>query len=321
MNINSIPSKLKSDALWCLWKGDKIPYNPKTGGKAQSNNPTTFSDFDTAYDVYVKGGYDGLGIGIFGEIGAIDIDNCVEDGELSSIAADIIGRVDSYVEISPSGKGVRIIFTLDEGFVYDKSLYFVNNKKAGIEVYVPGATSRYVTITGDALNHSPVVDVTARLQGVLDAYMKRERVLKVAGTGVAAAGGSSVSASVSTAATASSVIGSGSPAAVPASPVTVFTIPRWLEVALRKDGKLKAYWDGARPLKSESENDAGFLAKLLFWCHGDKAEAEMAFMGSPFVGQKDRYHREKLQRCDYLARTMGFVLGSMRLRVRPGKYE
>jgi putative DNA primase/helicase len=319
MNIDKIPAKLKTEALWCLWKGDKVPYNPKTGGMAQSNNPVTFSDFDTAYDAYAKGGYDGMGVGIFGKIGAIDIDNCVEDGALSPVALDIIDKTRSYAEISPSGKGARIIFTLDEGFVYDKSLYYVNNKKTGVEVYVSGATSRYVTITGNALNNCPVVDVTAVLQGILDLYMKRDCVLNVAGTGVAAVGGASVSASVSTATgNAAAAASLSSPATVPASPVAAYAIPHWLAVGLQRDRKLKAYWDGARPLKSESENDAGFLAKLLFWCRGDVVEAERAFMLSPYVKQKGWYHREKLRRRDYLTRTMGFVLDSGVVRYKKG---
>jgi hypothetical protein len=97
-----------------------------------------------------------------------------------------------------------------------------------------------------------------------------------------------------------------------------YSIPSWLEVGLKKDRKLRDYWYGARPLKSESENDAGFLAKLLFWSGWDKVEAEMAFWGSPYVGQKSRYHREKLQRCDYLARTIGFVLDN-RVHWRDGE--
>jgi hypothetical protein len=88
---------------------------------------------------------------------------------------------------------------------------------------------------------------------------------------------------------------------------------------LRRDKKLKAYWDGTRPLKSESENDAGFLAKLLYWCHGDKTEAERAFMGSPYVKQKDYAHRVKLGRCDYLVRTIGFVLESGAIAGKTGE--
>lgn len=43
---------------------------------AKSNDRNTFSDYYTALEIYKKGDYDGLGIGIFDNVGAIDIDIC-----------------------------------------------------------------------------------------------------------------------------------------------------------------------------------------------------------------------------------------------------
>lgn len=50
MRIDTLPASLKDRALWCVWKYEqrdgkptKVPYNPRTGGRAQSNNPATFS--------------------------------------------------------------------------------------------------------------------------------------------------------------------------------------------------------------------------------------------------------------------------------------
>ena len=54
-----------------------------------------------------RAGYDG--IVIFGDSCAIDIDNSVENGVLSNMAEDIIARMDTYTEYSPSGAGVRIL--------------------------------------------------------------------------------------------------------------------------------------------------------------------------------------------------------------------
>ena len=48
MNIQNIPKELKKLKQWCCWAGDKLPKNPYTGGNAQSNNPDTWSDFETA---------------------------------------------------------------------------------------------------------------------------------------------------------------------------------------------------------------------------------------------------------------------------------
>ena len=57
---DNIPAELKRLPNWICWRGfpqprpddpdhiGKIPINPKTGGNAQSNNPGTWTDFDTA---------------------------------------------------------------------------------------------------------------------------------------------------------------------------------------------------------------------------------------------------------------------------------
>ena len=171
MIVDKIPDFLKQNALWCVWKREengKIPYNPQIGKRAQPNNPETFSDFQTAYEAYVKGGYDGLGIGIFNNIGAIDIDDCIVDGVFSDIATYLVNQTGSYTEISPSGKGIRIIFIVNDDFVYDKELYYINNRKLGLEIYVSGATSKFVTITGNIINENPIIDGTLKLTEILN---------------------------------------------------------------------------------------------------------------------------------------------------------
>lgn len=168
MNYNNIPATLKENALWCVWKYEehgKVPYNPNTGNHARTNDTSTFADFETALTVFENGGYDGLGLGIFGSIGAIDIDHCIEEGEFSNMAHDIIDRMNSYTEISPSGNGIRIIFTVN-GFEYDKERYYINNQKKGLEVYVAGATIKFVTITGERINESHIIDCTEKLTEV-----------------------------------------------------------------------------------------------------------------------------------------------------------
>ena len=55
VNFVNIPAELKANASFCLWKLEKrngkptkVPYNPVTGGMAKTNDPSTFSDFNTA---------------------------------------------------------------------------------------------------------------------------------------------------------------------------------------------------------------------------------------------------------------------------------
>lgn len=207
-----------------------------------------------------------MGIGIFHGIGAIDIDHCVVDGKYSDMASDIIDRMGSYTEISPSGNGIRIIFTVDN-FQYNKELYYINNQKKGLEIYIAGATSKFVTITGNAINNNSIVDGTAKLQEVLDMYMQRN-------------------------------IPETKAAVEPA--VSVSQADDFLQIGIDKDKNLKAYWNGARPHGDESEDDAGLMAKLMYWCNNDPNEAIKAFRSSPYASQKDDEHKKKLDRPDYL---------------------
>lgn len=157
----NLPAKLRENGLFCCWryktrpgkdKPTKIPINPRTGGKAQSTNPRTFAPFHVALDAMERGGYDGIGVGIFGNLGAIDIDGCINDaGEISDMALDIMRTMDAYTEYSPSGKGLRILFTVSESFRYDTKRYYIHNKRLGLEIYIAGSTHKFVTVTGNTL--------------------------------------------------------------------------------------------------------------------------------------------------------------------------
>ena len=50
-NYNTLPQTLKEQKRFCLWKiinNTKIPINALTNGSAKSNDPSTWSDFETA---------------------------------------------------------------------------------------------------------------------------------------------------------------------------------------------------------------------------------------------------------------------------------
>jgi uncharacterized protein (DUF927 family) len=176
-----IPEELKQNANWCGWKYEivngrktKVPYNLQTLEKAKSNDISTFRDFSFAEDAFTLGGFvDGLGIGIFNDYSAIDIDHCItDDGFLSDAATDICTTMKSYVEKSPSKTGVRIIFKTND-FVYDKEKYYIKNPNNGIEIYTTGVSNRFVTITGDTLYGYPICENQEALQYILDKYMLR----------------------------------------------------------------------------------------------------------------------------------------------------
>lgn len=180
MNFSALPKELKENGLFCCWrleqrggKPTKVPYNPMTGGRAQSNDASTFTDFRTA--VSRMGEYSGLGIGIFNGICAIDLDDCITDsGYYTPVAAEIIGLMNSYTEVCPSGNGVHILFRAD-GFQYDKEKYYIMNHGAGAEAYVAGATQKYVTVTGKVAHDFDFGDRSSELKVFLERYMRREK--------------------------------------------------------------------------------------------------------------------------------------------------
>lgn len=171
---DKLPSELKENTLFCLWRYEerdgnltKVPYQIN-GSCADATKKNTFADYRLVANA--ASGYDGIGMGVFGTFCAIDIDHCVAGGKLTSMAQDIVDTMSSYTEFSPSGTGIRIIFKV-LGLSYDKKRYYINNQKIGLEVYVAGMTSRFVTLTGNAIRECGVEDRITELMTVLEKYM------------------------------------------------------------------------------------------------------------------------------------------------------
>ena len=174
---NNFPADIMQNGRFCCWRYEerdgrktKVPYNPLTGQMARSNDVSSFTEFKTAQGAR---GYDGIGIGIFNGICAIDLDDCVTDsGYYSGAASEIVSLMHSYTEYSPSGNGLHILFRADS-FQYDTKHYYIMNHKAGIEVYVAGSTKKYVTLTGNVCESYEFGDRTKELQILLDRFMRR----------------------------------------------------------------------------------------------------------------------------------------------------
>lgn len=182
VNLNNLPNWLKENGRFCYWKYEerpgkkkpgKAPCSPKTGEKISISALDKFGSFNDILDYAVRG-YDGVGISIGDGICAVDIDYCLNDDAIwSDMAMDICQIMQTYTEISPGGRGLRLLFRAT-GFQYNISRYFINNNSSHLEVYVSGATPKFVTVTGDAL--FPGADLEERgpqLQTVLERYMAR----------------------------------------------------------------------------------------------------------------------------------------------------
>ena len=152
----NIPLALRTIPRWTLWnyvevgenetkRWSKLPIQA-TGKAASSTNASTWTDFHTAEAAYLTGRFDGIGFVFTGDdhIIGVDLDDCFDDAsekftnpELEKIATSIEG----YMEVSPSGTGVKI-FT-----IADLAGAHVDHEK-GLEIYPKG---RYFTVTGHSL--------------------------------------------------------------------------------------------------------------------------------------------------------------------------
>ena len=117
VRFETIPERLRQYDHFVVWKYEQVdgdlkkpPFNPKTGKRASVGNCDTWGSLDQAQAAYSTGAYAGVGIVLFGQMGivGIDIDHCIENGQISDEAQQIITTMNSYTELSPSGTGIRI---------------------------------------------------------------------------------------------------------------------------------------------------------------------------------------------------------------------
>lgn len=154
VNAAGIPASMLDTPRWAPWRAmwnekkqkyEKIPHRsdkPAYGLSSQTTRGwSSFHDAMRAYqrqpDKFAGVGY--LMTGAHGLV-AVDLDHCVKDGEIAPWAAEVVAKLDSYTEVSPSGNGLRIMV---EGEIERDW----TNHERGIEVY-GGLDARFVTITG-----------------------------------------------------------------------------------------------------------------------------------------------------------------------------
>ena len=258
----NLPPELRNLNRFCCWryekvkgKMQKVPYNPMTGRRAKPNNPDTFKDFHSAQAVVDN--YDGIGFLVGSGICGIDLDDCFDGlGELRTVAQSVVDAFsDCYMEYSPSGKGLHIYFKAT-GFEYNKDKYYVNNKKLGMEVYVSGATTRFLTVTGSAFRGGAISEKSGVLQAILDEHMVRPK---------------------------------------PARQAADWETESYLtdESALEKASasfngeKFKALWNGdLTGYASHSEADLALCSMLAFWCGRDVHQMDRLFRKSDLMRSK-----------------------------------
>ena len=164
-NYQNIPQELRNLKQWGLFelkwvearkKNTKIPINPYDGSAGKSNDPSTWSDFDTAMralnDVeradglafYFANGYVGLDID--------HIDSNLEDWQAGdNDPNNLVNKFqdltdNTYMEVSQSGTGIHAIF---KGKIPGK-----RRRKGNYEMY---QTGRFFALTGNNIIPDPTI--------------------------------------------------------------------------------------------------------------------------------------------------------------------
>lgn len=174
VDFGNTPAALRTRDQWVLWKWEqrvnnsteelkwtKPPY--QTGGQlAGSDDPREWTPFDQTIAAFKRGGFASLGYVLTIDrepadelpgtsndgLAGVDHDGVVdlETGAITAWAQDIVDRLASYTEISPSGTGLRIFLCAKLPPQYRR------HARLGFECYEDG---RYLTVTGNHLVRTP----------------------------------------------------------------------------------------------------------------------------------------------------------------------
>lgn len=166
-----VPAPLRDLPLWCVWAYEQHPNEPKprkvpqytAGGRrhGKQGSPEDLAKLTTfalARDAAARRGMDGVGFALTRDTGivALDFDNCVVDGVVNPVVANLV--LNTYAEFSPSGKGVRAFFRGDLG-----------NRKSLEDhydfVFETFSSSGFVTVTGNML---PIVEILGNEDKIAD---------------------------------------------------------------------------------------------------------------------------------------------------------
>ncbi|WP_254513898.1 phage NrS-1 polymerase family protein [Anatilimnocola floriformis] len=175
--FENFPEALTSKPQWVLWRLEevsgrptKVPYQ-SNGRKASSTDQQTWATFDHAKAAYENGLFDGLGFVVTDSgLTGIDVDKCVTNGSLNSVGSAVASALpQTYTELSPSGKGLRIITQAIKPT--SKCVKTVTDKEGNatkVEIYDEG---RFLTITGHPFEGKllPVSDRQKQLNKLCEA--------------------------------------------------------------------------------------------------------------------------------------------------------
>lgn len=167
------PAEMQTYRQWVCWrlepdpkrpdKPRKVPYNPATGQRASSTDPTTWADYQTAVDR--MGDYNGIGF-VFTEADPfvfVDLDDCRDPARptrWADHAERIFGSLPGAWEVSQSGNGLHGVGLADAASLAGKRRKWTDANGHKHEVYPSG---RFMAIGGGGWTGTPSTDWTDSL--------------------------------------------------------------------------------------------------------------------------------------------------------------
>lgn len=174
MNYQTIPFEMRQYPQWVLWrfevvdgKKTKVPYSLNGRWASVTNEKTwhTYNDV-IAHD----NSYDGIGFVLTEDdpYCFIDLDYTDNQEEFKKQQAIYSNFLDTYSELSPSGKGLHIITKgkLEQG-----------RRRGCVEMY---SNERFMTMTGNVYNNRPIVDSQAKLDSLYKSLGKTDKPIILA---------------------------------------------------------------------------------------------------------------------------------------------
>lgn len=287
---DGIPEILKQYGMFCLNK-NKVPYKIN-GELARPDVIGDFTSYKTAKQ-FVSKGYDGISLGLFTaksglNLCAIDIDHCIDSNEkINPNAMEMVNKIASYAEYSPSRTGIHIVFYSKT--TWDKDSYYTNkrqivdsdgvviecgNTPVGLEIYNSGMTHKVIRMSESPLPDTSYLNTDIKevdIQWLLDEYMKKQASTPV---------------------------------------YTDERIPQFkggIDEFIRRDKRLAELYNNTEHDETigDSQYDMSLCCKLAFWTGKNESEIDRLFRLSPwFESKNDRHVRKWIDRKDYRITTI-----------------
>ncbi|MFN9421523.1 MAG: phage/plasmid primase, P4 family [Pirellula sp.] len=169
LTLEQIPTSLRSTPQWVAWryitrdgKQTTAPVSPHDGSLADSTSGNTWGTFADAVEAcQSECSLAGIGFVFTADdpYCGVDLDKSIDaDGNIKPWAVDLLAKLDSYAEISPSRRGLKVFIKANKPGKRCRKAYH----DGGIEIY---DRDRFFTVTGERLPNYPS-DINLRQQSL-----------------------------------------------------------------------------------------------------------------------------------------------------------